>query len=126
MGDRFKAPRRVKSRSQLVGERLIMGKAVCLGRADGLLVKVHGVERSALDPGDLGAGQRGAIFEIIRAIFCPYFQLSVVRAQSFEMLLAFVGRCGIAAGCCSGQSAVKVIFRGFKTGWRCPKQSLRL
>src|ERR1700751_5226680 len=87
MGDRFKTTRRVKSRGQFVGERLIMGKAVGLGRADGLFVEALGIEFAAFDPGDLGADQRGTIFKILRAIFCPYFQLSVVRSQSLEMLL---------------------------------------
>jgi hypothetical protein len=116
MGDRFKTTRRVESRGQFVGERLIMGKAVGLSRADGLFVEALGIEFAAFDPGDLGADQRGAIFEILRAIFRPYFQLSVVRGQSLEMLLSLVGRCGVP-GCGAGQRAVKVIFRGFKTGW---------
>src|SRR5882762_2415706 len=81
MGDRFKTTRRVESRGQFVGERLIMGKAVGLGRADGLFVEAPGIEFTTFDPGDLGADQRRAIFEILRTIFRPYFQLSVVRGQ---------------------------------------------
>src|ERR1700745_3189653 len=125
MGDRFKTTGRVKSRGQFVGERLIMDKAVGLGRSDGLFVEALGIEFAAFDPGDLGADQRGAIFEILRAIFCPYFQLSVVRGQSLEMLPSPATRCGIA-GCGPRERAVEMIFRSFKTGWKCPKQPLRL
>src|ERR1700757_4287475 len=107
MGDRFKTTRRVKSRGQFVGERLIVGKAVSMGRADGLFVEALGIEFATFDPGDLGADQRGAIFKILRAIFCPYFQLSVVRGQSLEMLLPLVGRWGVPA-CGAGQRAIKV------------------
>src|SRR5258707_521357 len=114
MGDRFKTTRRVESRGQFVGERLIMGKAVGLGRADGLFVEAPGIEFTTFDPGDLGADQRGAIFEILRAIFRPYFQLSVVRDQSLEMPLSLVGRCGIAA-CSPGQRAAsRFVFRSMR------------
>ena len=116
MGDRFKTARRVEARGQLVGERLIVDKAVCAGRADGLFVEALGIGFAALNACNLRSDQRGAVLEILRTIFCPYFQLSVVRGQSLEMLLWLVGRCGIA-GCGAGQRAVKVIFRGFKTGW---------
>src|SRR3984893_13315486 len=124
MGDRFKTTRRVESRGQFGGERLIMGKVVGLGRADGLFVEAFGIEFAAFNACNLRTNQRCAVREILRTIFCPYFQLSVVRGQSLEMLLSLVGRCGVP-GCGAGQRAVKVIFRGFKTGWGCPKQPLR-
>src|SRR5712675_1898969 len=50
-GDLLEPTRRIKARSQLVGERLVVDKAVCACRADGLFVKVHGIERAAFDPG---------------------------------------------------------------------------
>src|SRR5258708_33935856 len=124
LGDCFKTTRRVESRGQFMGERLVVDKTVCAGRADGLFVKALGIEFAAFAPGDLGGDQRGAIFEVLRTIFCPYFQPSVVRSQSLEMLLSMVGRRGIA-GCGARQRAVKVIFCGFKTGWGCPKKPLR-
>src|SRR5690349_17773817 len=124
MGDRFKTTRRVEVRGQLVGERLIVDKAVCAGRAEGLFVEALGIEFAALNARNLRTDQRGAVREIIRTIFCPYFQLSLVRGQSLEMLMSLVGRCRVP-GCGAGQRAVKVIFRGFKTGWGCPKESLR-
>src|ERR1700720_509980 len=124
MGDRFKTTRRVEARGQLVGERLIVDKAVGAGRADGLFVEALGIEFAALNACNLRTNQRAAVREILRTIFCPYFQLSVVRVQSLEMLLSLVRRCGVP-GCGAGQRAVKVIFRGFKTGWGFPKQPLR-
>src|SRR5271165_2492429 len=92
--------------------------------ARGLFVEALGVEFAALNACNLRTNQRGAVLEILRTIFCPYFQLSVVRGQSLEMLLSLIGRRGVP-GCGAGQRAVKVIFRGFKTGWGCPKQPLR-
>jgi hypothetical protein len=47
--------RRVEARGQFVGERLVVNKCVSAGRADRLLVEVHGVERAAFEAGDLGA-----------------------------------------------------------------------
>src|SRR3984893_5585932 len=48
----IEATRRVEARSQFIGERLIVNKAVGACRADGLFVEVHGIERAAFDPGD--------------------------------------------------------------------------
>jgi hypothetical protein len=45
----------VEARGELVGESLIMDKAVCVGRADGLFVKAFGIELATLDASDLGA-----------------------------------------------------------------------
>ena len=65
-----------------------MDKAVFVCRADGLFVKVLGVELAAFDACDLRADQRGAVFEILRAILGPYLELSVVSCQCLEMLLS--------------------------------------
>src|SRR5260370_40024723 len=98
---------RVKARGQLVGERLIMDKAICASRADRLFVKVHGIERAAFDPGDLRPDQRGAILEVPRANCRPDLELSVVSDQSLDMLPSLAGRCGLA-GCRLGERTVKV------------------
>src|ERR1700730_15316959 len=124
MRDLLETTCRVKARSKLVGEGLSMDKAISMCRMNGLFVKVLRLELAPLDACDLRAYQCGAIFEVLRTIFRPYFQLSVVPGQSLEMRLSLVGRCGIAGGG-AGQRAVKVIFRGFKTGWGRPKQPLR-
>ena len=79
MGDRLKAARRVEAGGEFVGERLVVNKAVCVGRADGLFVEALGVERAALEAGDLRADQRGAVLEILRAVRGPHLELAVVR-----------------------------------------------
>ena len=79
--DLLEAARGVKARRQLVGERLVVDKAVCLRRTDGLFVKVHGIERAAINPGNLRTNQRGAVLEVFRASRRPDLELSVVRGQ---------------------------------------------
>src|SRR6267142_3913259 len=73
-GNLLEATRRIEARSQFIGERLIVNKAVCASRTDGLLVEALGIEFPAFDPRDLGADQRGAVLEIVRAIRCPDFK----------------------------------------------------
>src|SRR6516165_6365230 len=109
MCDLLESARRVKAGSQLVGERLVVNKAVCACRRDGTLVEVHGIERASLDPGNFGAHQRGAVFEILRAILRPDFELPVMRGQSLQMLHALVGRYGVA-GCSATKRRVEMIF----------------
>ena len=49
-----------------------MDKAVGAGRADGLFVEVASASTiAALQAGDLGADQRGAVLEILRAVRGP-------------------------------------------------------
>src|SRR6266853_1752848 len=103
----------VKSGSQLVRQALILDEAVFVRRPDGLFVKVLGLELAALDACYLRAYERGAVFEILRAILRPYFKLSVVCGQSLDMVLSLVGRCRIA-GRGPGKCAVKFVFRRFK------------
>ena len=71
MRDLLETACRVEARSEFVGERLIMDKAVCVRRADRLLVEALGIKLAAFDACDLGAHQRGAVFEILRAILRP-------------------------------------------------------
>src|SRR5216683_4768111 len=92
----FESTGRVEAGSEFIGERLIVNKAVCAGRADGLLVEVHRVNIAAVDASNLGADQRGAGFEILRAILRPYFELPVMGCESLDMLSAPVGGRGIA------------------------------
>src|SRR5580692_11509791 len=106
----FEATRRVEARGQFVGERLVVDKAVGAGRADGLFVKVHGIECAAFDPGDLRPDQCGAVLEILRAICRPDLELSVVRDQSLNMLPSLAGRCELA-GCRPAECTVEVVLR---------------
>src|SRR6266511_4083174 len=95
MRDLLEAARGVKARRQLIGERLVVDKAVCLCRKDGLLVKVHRIERAAINPGNLRTSQRSAVLEVFRTALRPYFELLVVGHKSLKMLLFLVRRCGI-------------------------------
>src|SRR6185436_8937114 len=83
---RLKAARPVKTGGELVGERLIVNKAVGAGRADRLLVETLGVELAAFNPGDLGADQRGAVREVFRAVLGPLLELAMVGSQGLKML----------------------------------------
>jgi hypothetical protein len=56
------AARCVEARGDFVGERLVMDEAAPAGRPDGLLVKVHGIERATFDAGDLRPDAVGKIF----------------------------------------------------------------
>src|SRR5579864_283034 len=81
-----------------VGEPLVMDKAICMRGANGLFIELLRVEQTAFDTGDLRAYQCGTVFEVLRAMLCPYFELPVVSAQSLDMLIPLVGRCEIP-GC---------------------------
>src|SRR6266851_2495552 len=76
---------RVEPRGELVGDRLIVYEAVAVRRADGLFVKLLGVEHAVFDPCNLRAYQCGAVFKILRAMLCPYLVLFLVSSQSLEM-----------------------------------------
>src|SRR4029077_6400684 len=112
-GNLLETARRIEPRGELVGDPFILDEAVLTRQADGLFVKVDCIERAAFDAGALRTDQRNAVLEILRAIRRPYLELSVVRDQSLDMLLALVCRCGVA-GCSAGQRAVEVILRRFE------------
>ena len=113
MRDLLETACRVEAPGELVSEGFIVDKAVCVRRADGLLVEAHGIEVAALNSRDLGADQCGAVLEILRAVLHPYFQLSMVSGQSLKMLSLLVGKCGIA-GRCMRKCTIEVILRRFK------------
>src|SRR3979409_480054 len=109
-GNLLEAARRIEAGSEFIGERLVVNKAVGAGRTDGLFVEALGIELLAFDPRDLGADQRGAVLEIVRAIRRPDLELLVMRSDSVQVLLPPAGRNRIAAGG-SRQRVVEVIFR---------------
>src|SRR6202140_1536894 len=80
----IEATGRVEARSKFVGERLIVNKAICAGRADGLFVQTFGIEVAALQAGDLGANQCGAVFEILRAVLSPDLEFPVMRSERLD------------------------------------------
>ncbi len=124
MRDLREPMRGVEARGEFVGKSLVVNKAVCACRADGLLVKVLGVKYTALDTRDLCADKRSAVFEILRAIHCPDLELPVVNGQCLQMLLPLVGRCRVV-DCRSGKRSVEVMARRFQSCLPCPKQLLR-
>src|SRR5262249_60237054 len=71
VGDRLETAGRVEASRKLVADRLVLDKAVRSCSPDGTLVKIHGIERTPLDPGNLGADQCCTIFEVLRTIRRP-------------------------------------------------------
>ena len=88
-----------------------MDKAVGAGRADGLFVEALGIELAAFEARDLGADQRGAVLEILRAILRPHLELAVVGGQRLDMLLARSPAGAASQERGSGQRGVEMIFR---------------
>src|SRR3954451_850591 len=113
MRDLLEAARGVKARGQLVSERLVVDKAVCLCRKDGLFVKVHGIERAALNPGNLRANQRSAVLEVFRAMFRPCFELLVMGHKGVEMLLPLLRR-GAMVGRSMNKRIIEAKLRRFE------------
>ena len=69
-----------------------MDKAVCAGRADGLFVQTFSIKVAALQAGELGADQRGAVLEVLGAIYCPSPKVIVVSTDDLFVLMFFA--CG--------------------------------
>src|SRR6202011_611493 len=113
MRDLLETACRVEAPGELVSEGYIVDKAVCVRRADGLLVEAHGIEVAALNSRELGSDQCGAVLEILRTILRPYFELSMMFSQSFKMVPLPLGKCGIA-GRCMRKRTIEVILRRFK------------
>src|ERR1700722_5177341 len=98
-GNLPEATRGIEAGSKFVGDRLLMNKAVAMGRADGLFVKAHRIDVSTLEAGKLGADQRGTVLEIVRAICRPDLELLVMRSDSLQVPLSQLDGCrGIAGG----------------------------
>jgi hypothetical protein len=84
MSDFLEATRCVKAGSQLVDERLVLGKTVCACCRDGALVEVHGIERASLDTGNLSAAAARSLK------FCGQF---AAQARSCRSCLPSASRC---------------------------------
>ncbi|CAB3810405.1 hypothetical protein LMG28614_07270 [Paraburkholderia ultramafica] len=100
-GNLLKTARRIEAGREFAGERLIVDKAMLLRRVDRLLVELLGVKHAAFDAGDLSPDQCGTVFEILRAIRCPYLELPVMPSQSVYVVLPLAG-CRASAGCSAG------------------------
>ena len=92
MRDLLETTFRIEAGGELVGEGLIMDKAIGMGGANGLFVKTLSLELAPLDTGDLRAHQCGAGFEILRAIFRPYFELPMMGARASKCCRCSSGR----------------------------------
>ena len=103
----LEATRCVEARSELIGKRLVVDKVVCVRRPNPLLVEAHGIEVAAFYSCDFRAHQRRTVFEILRTILGPDFELPVVSGQSVEMLLPLLRRCRIP-GCSMRKRAIEV------------------
>ncbi len=121
---RSRAPRR-SAAAQLVGERLVVDEAVVAGRADGLLVEALGVELAAFDARDLGADQRGAVREVLRAVLGPHLELAVVGGQGLEVL-GSLRRRGRIAERGLRQRGVEMVLRPLEEGRRRPEEAFCL
>src|SRR5262249_47306287 len=110
MRNLLEAARGVKAGSQLVGERLVVDKAASACRRYGALVQVHGLERTPLDPGNLGSDQHCTILEVLRTIRRPGPKLSRVRPKCFSMLGVRVGAQGLAP-CGAAQASIEMALR---------------
>src|SRR5882757_3131999 len=95
---------RVEARSKFVGERLVLDEAIDAGRTDALLIESHSIDVTAFQARDLGSNQRGAVFEVLRALLGPDLELPVMGGQLREMRFPLVG--GVA-NCGMRQSAVE-------------------
>ena len=93
----LEAARCVETRRELVGERLVVDEAVCAGGANGLFVQTLGVELPACKARDLGANQRGAALEVLRAMRRSNPELSMVGSECVAVVSALFGRCAVVA-----------------------------
>ena len=75
---RLKPSSCVESCGHFVRQALVLDEVVFVRRPDGLFVKVLGLELAALDACYLRAYQRGAVFEILRAVPRPNVELVLV------------------------------------------------
>ena len=111
--NRLEAARRVKAAGPLVGDRLIVDKAVRVRRMHGFLIEVLRVEHAAFNPGDFRTNDRCAALKGDRVMLGPHFELLVVTDQSLEVLPPLVAR-GDLTGCSMRQRTVKLKVGGFE------------
>src|SRR5258708_40326780 len=102
-------------------ESLVVDKAVCSGRLDGLFVKLFSIQTAVFNTCDLCADKRRTVFEILRTIHRPDLKLSMVSGQSFQMLLPPVGKRGVV-NCGVGKRCVEVMLCRFQSRLPCPGQ----
>src|SRR6516165_4718238 len=92
----LEAARRVEACSQLVGEAFNVHESVGARRTNRLFVEALRVEFPIFDSGYLSTDDCGAAFKILRAVFRPFLELSVVGAQCLDVLLEVIRRRAVA------------------------------
>ena len=85
LGDVLEAAGGIEARGGLASQRLIVDEAVCAGRRDGLLIQALGLQFTTINTCNLGADQRGAVLEVLRAMFGPGLELPMVHRQDFQV-----------------------------------------
>ena len=74
----LEAALRVKASGPLVGDRLIVDKALGVRRTHGFLIEVLSFEHAAFNPGDFRTNDRRAVLKSHGVMFGPHFELLVV------------------------------------------------
>ena len=92
VGDILKAARRIEPRGQLIGESLVLDKAVLAPQPNCLFIEAFCVETPVFDAGYLRRDQSMAILEVLRAGLRPDFELLLVGFQFREKLGSLVER----------------------------------
>src|ERR1700757_1675285 len=92
MRNLFEPARCVEPSGDFICNGFVMRKAVGVRGANGLLIKLFGIEQAAFDTGDLCPHQSSAVSKILRAILRPDFKLSVMIKRCVEVPLPLVGR----------------------------------
>src|SRR5271165_4589432 len=87
--------RLVEARRKLIGERLILDKAVFAGRTDCLFVEAHSLSVATFEAGDLRPNQRGAVLEILRTTVRPHLQCVVMTPDGLLVLRSLIGRADV-------------------------------
>src|SRR5882762_1769092 len=109
MRDLLKPMRGVEARGKLVGERLVVDKAVCAGRANGLFVEAHSVNIAAFDAGSLRRNQGRTVLEVLGAGLCPELKLLMVGLQRRQKARPLISRCLVVV-CRRRQRTVEMVF----------------
>ena len=103
----------VELRSEFVRNALVLSEPVLPRRSDGLLIQALGVQFPAFDAGDLGADQRHAVREILRAILRPEIDLLMVGGECFQILGPLLARCKVVLSR-PRERVIKKVFSRFK------------
>src|SRR5262245_4948839 len=119
--DLLETTRRVEARGELVGDRLVVDKAVGPRGTDSPFVQAHRVNVAALDSRDLRTDQRDPVLKVLRAMLRPDPQLTVVGGQGLPMLLPLAPGNGVARRGAS-QRPVEVELCRLELRWGCPQQ----